>query len=77
MDLESVLPFYLFTDTFNSIGWCKRRGIEKNRFFFKKNVRSLQKMCRDKKRCFLFRKQRFMQINYSVIKILTILFPGI
>src|SRR5699024_1674009 len=25
VDLEVVLPFYRFTDAFNSIGWCKRR----------------------------------------------------
>ena len=34
IDLEMVLPFYRFTDAFNSIGWCKRRGMEKKRFIF-------------------------------------------
>ena len=33
IDLETVLPFYQFTDAFNSIGWCKRRGVEKNVLF--------------------------------------------
>lgn len=44
IDLEVVLPFYLFTDTFNSIGWCKRRGIEKNALFFEKNLADLKKI---------------------------------
>ncbi|PLT31126.1 phosphotransferase family protein [Peribacillus deserti] len=43
IDLEMVLPFYRFTDAFNSIGWCKRRGIEKNALFLKQNVESLKK----------------------------------
>lgn len=38
IDLEIVLPFYQFTDAFNSIGWCKRRGIEKNALFLEENV---------------------------------------
>ncbi|WP_456270939.1 aminoglycoside phosphotransferase family protein [Bacillus sp. AK031] len=38
IDLESVLPFYRFTDAFNSIGWCKRRGIEKNAVFLEENL---------------------------------------
>lgn len=38
IDLEMVLPFYQFTDAFNSIGWCKRRGIEKNDVFLEENV---------------------------------------
>ncbi|WP_059173395.1 phosphotransferase family protein [Bacillus sp. FJAT-27445] len=42
IDLETVLPFYQFTDSFNSIGWCKRRGIEKNALFFEKNVAILK-----------------------------------
>jgi predicted Ser/Thr protein kinase len=37
-DLENILPFYRFTDAFNSIGWCKRRGIEKNKVFLEENV---------------------------------------
>lgn len=43
IDLEIVLPFYRFTDAFNSIGWCKRRGIEKNALFLEENVAILQK----------------------------------
>lgn len=44
IDLEVVLPFYQFTDAFNSIGWCKRRGIEKNALFLKKNLSILKKV---------------------------------
>ena len=29
IDLEVILPFYRFTDAFNSLGWCKRRGMGK------------------------------------------------
>ncbi len=43
IDLEAVLPFYLFTDAFNSVGWCKRRGIEKNARFLEENLARLQK----------------------------------
>ncbi|WP_084157584.1 phosphotransferase family protein [Oceanobacillus manasiensis] len=42
MDLGSVLPFYRFTDAFNSIGWCKRRGTEKNALFLEENIRLLK-----------------------------------
>ncbi|MEH7463581.1 aminoglycoside phosphotransferase family protein [Bacillus thuringiensis] len=38
IDLQEVLPFYRFTDAFNSIGWCKRRGIEKHRAFLQENL---------------------------------------
>lgn len=44
IDLEVVLPFYQFTDAFNSIGWCKRRGIEKNASFLEKNLSILKKV---------------------------------
>ena len=44
IDLEAVLPFYQFTDAFNSIGWCKRRGIEKNALFLEENLVRLNKM---------------------------------
>lgn len=44
IDLETVLPFYRFTDAFNSIGWCKRRGIEKNALFFEENKAILKKI---------------------------------
>ncbi|WOV87689.1 aminoglycoside phosphotransferase family protein [Sporosarcina oncorhynchi] len=46
IDLEVVLPFYQFTDAFNSIGWCKRRGIEKNASFLKENLLILKKVLR-------------------------------
>ncbi|RDU37145.1 aminoglycoside phosphotransferase family protein [Neobacillus piezotolerans] len=42
IDLEIVLPFYQFTDAFNSIGWCKRRGIEKHAVFLEKNLSLLK-----------------------------------
>lgn len=38
IDLQTVLPFYRFIDAFNSIGWCKRRGIEKNQSFLEENL---------------------------------------
>ncbi|MFD3450114.1 phosphotransferase family protein [Microbacteriaceae bacterium 4G12] len=38
IDLQEVLPFYRITDSFNSIGWCKRRGIEKNQTFLQENL---------------------------------------
>ncbi|MCM3735237.1 aminoglycoside phosphotransferase family protein [Bacillus cytotoxicus] len=38
INLQEVLPFYRFTDAFNSIGWCKRRGIEKHRAFLQENL---------------------------------------
>lgn len=38
IELEAVLPFYRFVDAFNSIGWCERRGIEKNRAFLNQNL---------------------------------------
>ncbi len=42
IELDAVLPFYRFTDAFNSIGWCERRGIEKNRAFLNQNLQLLQ-----------------------------------
>ncbi len=44
IDLEAVLPFYQFTDAFNSIGWCKRRGLEKNALFLQQNLAILNKI---------------------------------
>ncbi|WP_342527169.1 aminoglycoside phosphotransferase family protein [Chryseomicrobium sp. FSL W7-1435] len=46
IDLEAVLPYYRFTDAFNSIGWCQRRGIEKNRAFLEQNQQLLLKFLR-------------------------------
>ncbi|KGP91235.1 phosphotransferase [Pontibacillus chungwhensis BH030062] len=43
IDLEKVLPFYQFTDAFNSIGWCKRRGVEDNASFLEVNLEILKK----------------------------------
>ena len=42
IDLEVILPFYRFTDAFNSLGWCKRRGIEKHQQFFDENYALLK-----------------------------------
>lgn len=42
IDLDVVLPFYQFTDAFNSIGWCKRRGIERNASFMEENLSILK-----------------------------------
>ncbi len=44
IDLEAVLPFYRFTDAFNSIGWCKRRGVNEHANFLEENVARLQEM---------------------------------
>ncbi|WP_397538122.1 aminoglycoside phosphotransferase family protein [Rummeliibacillus pycnus] len=43
--LEDILPFYQFTDAFNSIGWCKRRGIKENAMFLKENLTILKRLC--------------------------------
>ncbi|WP_277585547.1 phosphotransferase family protein [Psychrobacillus antarcticus] len=42
IDLEAILPFYRFMDAFNSLGWCKRRGIEKHQQFFNENYSILK-----------------------------------
>ncbi|ANU28495.1 phosphotransferase [Planococcus versutus] len=44
LDLEVVLPFYQFIDAFNSIGWCRRRGLAKNAQFFDENLALLKKI---------------------------------
>ncbi|RNF41296.1 aminoglycoside phosphotransferase family protein [Planococcus salinus] len=44
IDMDAVLPFYQFTDAFNSIGWCKRRGAEKNASFLNENLTILKKI---------------------------------
>lgn len=44
IDLEAVLPFYQFTDAFNSIGWCKRRGMEENASFLEESLSILKKV---------------------------------
>ena len=45
INLEETLPFYQFTDAFNSIGWCKRRGINEHRLFLDENVTILKRFC--------------------------------
>lgn len=42
IDLEHALPFYQFTDAFNSIGWCKQRGLEQNALFLEENLERLK-----------------------------------
>lgn len=37
IDLDVVLPFYQFTDAFNSMGWCVQRGLERHRGFYEQN----------------------------------------
>lgn len=44
-NLEETLPFYQFTDAFNSIGWCKRRGINEHRLFLEENLTILKRLC--------------------------------
>lgn len=44
IDLDIILPFYLFTDAFNSVGWCKRRGIERNALFLEDNLTRLKSL---------------------------------
>ncbi len=44
INLECILPFYRFTDAFNSIGWCNKRGIEKNVAFLEENLAILKKL---------------------------------
>lgn len=46
IDLNAVLPYYRFIDAFNSIGWCQRRGVEKNRVFLEQNQQLLQQFLR-------------------------------
>ncbi|MFC7371858.1 phosphotransferase family protein [Fictibacillus iocasae] len=46
IDLDVVLSFYRFIDAFNSIGWCKRRGIEKNTVFLEENTVRLKEFLR-------------------------------
>ncbi|WP_299512573.1 aminoglycoside phosphotransferase family protein [uncultured Rummeliibacillus sp.] len=45
INLEETLPFYQFTDVFNSIGWCKRRGINEHRLFLEENLTILKRLC--------------------------------
>lgn len=46
INLEDILPFYQFTDAFNSIGWCNRRGIKEHANFLKENVTILERLCK-------------------------------
>ena len=45
INLEETLPFYQFTDAFNSVGWCKRRGIKEHRMFLEENLTILKRLC--------------------------------
>ncbi|MDF2962659.1 MAG: phosphotransferase [Paenibacillus sp.] len=42
IELESVLPFYSFFDAFGAVAWCKTRGLERNRSFFRESVAVLR-----------------------------------
>lgn len=42
IDLDQIFPFYQFTDAFNSIGWCVKRGLEQNIEFYEKNLALLK-----------------------------------
>ncbi|MBD1373278.1 phosphotransferase [Hazenella sp. IB182357] len=42
IDLDQILPFYAFTNAFNSIGWCVRRGINKHQAYYQKNLADLK-----------------------------------
>lgn len=42
IDLDMILPFYRFTDAFTSLGWCKRRGLDKHQAFFDENLAKLK-----------------------------------
>ncbi|WP_282942033.1 aminoglycoside phosphotransferase family protein [Paenibacillus sp. RC67] len=44
IDLDLVLPFYSFYDAFSAVGWCNKRGLEKNRRFYEESVAVL---CRE------------------------------
>ncbi len=46
INLDIVLPFYRFTDAFNSIGWCIRRGKEKHALFLEENMTLLKHFLR-------------------------------
>lgn len=48
IDLEVILPFYRFTDAFNSLGWCKRRGIKMHQQFFDENYVILKSILMNK-----------------------------
>lgn len=42
IDLDIILPFYRFTEAFTSLGWCKRRGLDKHQAFFDENLAKLK-----------------------------------
>ncbi|MGX9135932.1 phosphotransferase [Rummeliibacillus sp. JY-2-4R] len=41
-DLAQVLPFFQFTDAFNSIGWSEKRGLERHKLFYQENLERLK-----------------------------------
>lgn len=43
-DLAMILPFYCFTDSFTSLGWCRRRGLSKHQAFFDENLVMLKEL---------------------------------
>jgi Ser/Thr protein kinase RdoA (MazF antagonist) len=38
IELQNVIPFYSFYDSFGAVVWCNKRGIEKNRHFLEENI---------------------------------------
>ncbi|WP_028552593.1 phosphotransferase family protein [Paenibacillus sp. UNC451MF] len=41
IDIDLVLPFYSFYDSFSTVVWCRKRGLEKNRRFYEESVNVL------------------------------------
>ena len=44
IDLDMILPFYRFTDAFASLGWSRRRGLDKHQVFFDKSLIILKEL---------------------------------
>jgi Ser/Thr protein kinase RdoA (MazF antagonist) len=44
IDLDSILPFFMFIEAFCSIGWGQKRGAEKHREFMRENELQLVSM---------------------------------
>ncbi|ALC85105.1 phosphotransferase [Bacillus sp. FJAT-22090] len=44
LNLDSILSFYSFYDAFNSIGWCRLRGVDKHQAFLNENIEILRKI---------------------------------
>lgn len=42
IDLERAIPFYTFYDAISGVVWCKKRGIENNRFYLQQQITTLR-----------------------------------